>query len=83
MRTLYFHPLSNIPGPKSWIVSRLPFIRHLLQGSIVQQIDLIHEKYGGVVRTGPDEVSFAVPDAWQDIYELRSGHPPVSKDETW
>jgi hypothetical protein len=32
----------------------------------------LHRRYGPVVRTAPDELSYNVEEAWQDIY----GKPP-------
>lgn len=33
----------------------------------------MHEKYGPVVRIAPDELAFAEPQAWKDIYGHRTG----------
>ena len=43
----------------------------------------IHEKYGEAVRIAPDEVSFATPDAWHDVYATRSGRNPFEKNPMW
>ncbi|KAL8670590.1 MAG: hypothetical protein Q9168_004883 [Polycauliona sp. 1 TL-2023] len=39
----------------------------------------LHAKYGPVVRTGPDELSFIGPQAWQDIYTSKPQLPKVKK----
>ncbi|KAL8687684.1 MAG: hypothetical protein Q9218_006217 [Villophora microphyllina] len=39
----------------------------------------LHAKYGEVVRTGPDELSFISPSAWQDIYVTKPQLPKPSK----
>lgn len=43
----------------------------------------IHEKYGEAVRIAPNEVSFATPDAWQDVLATRSDRNPFSKNPMW
>ncbi|KAK5144603.1 hypothetical protein LTR04_001512 [Oleoguttula sp. CCFEE 6159] len=68
---IYLHPLRHIPGPKAAAASRIPHIRHLLGGSIVQNLEQMHAQYGDVVRVTPDELSFISGEtAWQDIYGL-------------
>lgn len=85
---LYFHPLSKIPGPKINAISRIPYARHLLAGTTVQNVTELHEKYGEAVRISPNEVSFTSGEtAWQDIYGFRTGkmkgHPNMPKDPAW
>nr|AVY05535.1 cytochrome P450 monooxygenase [Nodulisporium sp.] len=81
IRNLYFHPLSSVPGPKLWSSSRLPFVRALLRGSLIHDVEKLHRKYGPVVRIAPDEVTFAQPEAWTDI--LRADRPMFLKDPVW
>ncbi|KAI0548665.1 cytochrome P450 [Xylaria curta] len=78
---VYFHPLSNIPGPYAWSASRLPFIFSLLRGTIVHDFQNFHRKYGPIIRIAPNEVTFAGPDAWSDILQQRSGQ--FLKDPVW
>ncbi|SPQ27093.1 67ae26ce-880a-443c-9037-8ef0263fdfe6 [Thermothielavioides terrestris] len=80
---LYFHPLAKIPGPRSWAATRLPFIRALLGGTIVHDIQKLHRRYGPVLRIAPDEVTFANAEAWNDIFQPRPGCPQFLKDPTW
>lgn len=40
----------------------------------------LHEKYGDIVRTGPDSLSFADPDAAKELYAERPGAPELRKD---
>ncbi|TVY62847.1 Cytochrome P450 monooxygenase aclL [Lachnellula suecica] len=80
---VYFSPLANLPGPKSWSASRLPFILSLLGGNIVKDVEKIHRKYGKIVRIAPNEISFAHVDAWTEIFQGRPGHAPYSKDPVW
>lgn len=85
---LYFHPLSKIPGPWINAISRVPYGRHLLAGTTVQNVTRLHEKYGEAVRVSPNEVSFISGEtAWQDIYGFRTakmkGHSNMPKDPAW
>ncbi|KAJ5647415.1 cytochrome P450 [Penicillium lividum] len=82
---VYFHPLAHLPGPRTWAATRLPFIRALLRGTIVHDFEKLHRQYGLVVRTAPDEVSFASGDAWTTIYANinRTEHRQFLKDPLW
>lgn len=75
--TLFFHPLSRFPGPKSWIA--FPILKSLAQvrGQLDFQIREFHEYYGSVIRCGPNELSFTCPAAWKDIYG--HGHSELPK----
>lgn len=44
---------------------------------------MIHEEYGDAVRIAPNEVSFATPDAWRDVYTTRLGKPSFAKNPVW
>ena len=46
------------------------------QGQLPYRIRELHDKYGTVVRTGPDELSFTHEDAWKDIYSKRESSRP-------
>ncbi|KAL2075912.1 hypothetical protein VTL71DRAFT_855 [Oculimacula yallundae] len=70
---LYMHPLSHIPGPPLWIISRLPFAYNLVLGRLPYTISSIHAKYGPVVRLAPNEISFITEEAWDDIYTVQKG----------
>ncbi|KAK1985684.1 trichothecene C-15 hydroxylase [Colletotrichum cereale] len=65
---LYFHPLSKVPGPKLYAISWIPRLWHQqVRGTHWKDLVALHEKYGRIVRTGPDEVSNASAKAWDDI----------------
>ncbi|KAL1620285.1 hypothetical protein SLS56_009719 [Neofusicoccum ribis] len=70
---LYFHPLRKYPGPKYAVMSGLPYIYWSTSGDLVAWIRTQHEKYGEVVRLGPDRLSYISPQAWKDIYGHRTG----------
>lgn len=80
---IYFHPLSKFPGPKSWAATYVPYIRGIFTCTLVQSFAEIHQKYGDVVRVGPNEISIASEEAWREIYGHRTGHKEALKDTTW
>ncbi|KAM7213239.1 cytochrome P450 [Rhypophila decipiens] len=80
---LYLHPLSRIPGPPAWCASRLPFVLSLVRGTIVHDFERLHRKYGPILRVAPDEVTFAQPEAWNDIFLPRQDQKPFLKDRLW
>ncbi|KAI1865447.1 uncharacterized protein JN550_008204 [Neoarthrinium moseri] len=69
---LYFHPLSQFPGPFLMRISRLPYIYRFTRGALPYYMLEIHEKYGEVVRVAPNELAFANPAAWNDIQGHRT-----------
>ncbi|KAK9440015.1 Cytochrome P450 CYP65BH1 [Metarhizium brunneum] len=83
VHNIYFHPLSKFPGPKSWAATYLPYIRGIFTCNLVQSFAEIHQKYGDVVRVGPNEISIASEEAWREIYGHRPGHKEALKDTTW
>ena len=72
---LYFHPLSKFPGPKAAAATPIPFVVRLLNGRSVDWTSSLHSQYGDIVRILPDELSFVLPEAWQDIFNSRSPLP--------
>src|SRR4051812_40733897 len=63
---LWFHPLSAFPGPKWAAVSSLWTIRRWLSGNYVHEIEKLHNQYGVVVRTAPNQLSFNSGSSWKD-----------------
>jgi cytochrome P450 len=72
---LFFHPLSEYPGPMTASATRVPLTYALLCGQGPKWIRTQHEKYGNVVRVAPDELSYMTADGWRDIY----GATPTAK----
>jgi hypothetical protein len=73
-----FGPLSKFPGPPLRAVSIIPTIWEMIHGRDASDHTALHNKYGPVVRTGPNRLSFAGgAQAWKDIYGLRKGHAPA------
>ncbi|CVK85157.1 hypothetical protein FPRO06_07670 [Fusarium proliferatum] len=84
----FFHPLRHVPGPKLNAISRIPYLKHHLDGTAPFYLRELHEKYGDIVRYSISEVSFISGDtAWTDIYGHRTGqlkgHPTLEKDPAW
>lgn len=77
---IYFHPLSHFPGPESFAASRIPSVRNVLKGQLLYRISELHEQYGEVVRTAPDELAFSSAQAFQDIYSKHQGRASFPKD---
>lgn len=80
LHNIYLHPLSKYPGPRLAAASRLWYCYHCYRGSLVHTLHQLHEKYGDVVRTAPDELSYTDPSAWNDIYGHRLGKAELMKD---
>ena len=78
---LFFHPLRKFPGPVTSAVSNLPLIAAGLRGDGVQWVVELHQKYGGIVRVAPNELSFSSNGAYKDIYgHKKAGLPTLEKD---
>ncbi|PVI01651.1 cytochrome P450 oxidoreductase [Periconia macrospinosa] len=71
IRTRYKSGLSRIPGPFIASISNLWKISAVYHGEIHTQQVKVHEKYGPVVRIGPNDVSFASASAAKQIYRSR------------
>ncbi|CAH0051550.1 unnamed protein product [Clonostachys solani] len=77
---LYFHPLAKYPGPFLAKISPIYSIWGLFRGRWPFDVHQLHLKYGPVLRTMPNELTFTDPQAWKDIYGHRQGHPQFHKD---
>ncbi|KAF2677430.1 benzoate 4-monooxygenase cytochrome P450 [Lentithecium fluviatile CBS 122367] len=78
-RLRYLHPLARFPGPPLAAISNFPYSKSYLGGRQPYDFLALHEKYGPVVRTAPNELSFSTPEAWRDIYGQRNGHQTFTK----
>ncbi|KAF2500018.1 cytochrome P450 [Lophium mytilinum] len=77
---LYLHPLRAYPGP-FWARScRFWYINYALRGELPFSVYHAHQKYGPVVRVGPDELSYADPESWKEIYGHRPDRGHIPKD---
>ncbi|KAF4539469.1 Cytochrome p450 protein [Lasiodiplodia theobromae] len=70
---VYFHPLSKYPGPISAASTNLAYWSATVRGDLLPWVQDIHKKYGEIVRTGPNTLSYTNPEAWKDIYGHRTG----------
>ncbi|OAG38725.1 hypothetical protein AYO21_07078 [Fonsecaea monophora] len=78
---IYFHPLAHYPGPILARASHLWRLKGYLYGTEAHDILEAHNKYGGVVRLAPDELSYVSPIAWKQIYGHKTaGQPECPKD---
>ncbi|RWA04907.1 hypothetical protein EKO27_g10196 [Xylaria grammica] len=68
VQLLFFHPLAKYPGPKLAAISDLWWVWGLSTQRLPFIIRDLHKKHGDVVRTGPNELSFATAEAYQDIH---------------
>ncbi|KAM5353465.1 hypothetical protein ACJ41O_000115 [Fusarium nematophilum] len=70
---LCFHPLRKYPGPKSWAITAIPYIRSYVSGQGHRNVHELHQKYGPIVRVAPDELAFCSAEAWEAIMGHRKG----------
>ncbi|KAI1404833.1 cytochrome P450 [Hypoxylon fuscum] len=75
VRNLYFHPLSEFPGPFLGRASLLWRFIHTGSGKIHLSIERLHQKYGPIVRVSPNELSFASAESWKAIYGHSTERP--------
>ena len=80
---LYLHPLARFPGPKTWILSRLPISRAIKKGSFIHALKDLHDQYGPIVRYGRNDISFIDPQARQDIYGHHGGAQNFPRNALW
>lgn len=65
---LLFHPLAALPGPKLAAISPWWQIRKII---VAKPYELaLHDKYGPVVRTAPNEVVCNSKEAFDAIYSI-------------
>ncbi|KAG8157410.1 hypothetical protein KVR01_012794 [Diaporthe batatas] len=71
---LYFHPLAKYPGPKIYAASNIPFQWGTnIGGKLTVESRHLHEKYGPIVRVGPNHLSADGSIAWPQIFQHRPG----------
>ncbi|KAK4184431.1 cytochrome P450 [Podospora australis] len=68
-----FHPLRRVPGPKLAAISNIWQAKYVRDGKVRQLVRDVHEKYGPVVRVGPDEVWVSSPEGFKAIYGASNG----------
>ncbi|KAI0485459.1 isotrichodermin C-15 hydroxylase [Xylaria cf. heliscus] len=70
---IYFHPLRKYPGPFLQRAAKLPWSFQHAIGVQAHRTQKLHERYGPVVRIGPNHLAFTDTRAWKDIYGHRVG----------
>ncbi|WYZ44180.1 hypothetical protein EsH8_VII_000616 [Colletotrichum jinshuiense] len=70
---LFLHPLRRYPGPLLMRATRATYCYRLARGTLPFDMLDLHQKYGDVVRIAPDELAFADPSAWKEIFGHRTG----------
>lgn len=65
---LTIHPLASVPGPRLAAVSNIWHTYHARNGRMRELGLSLHQKYGRMVRVGPNEVWFDSKEAFQVIY---------------
>ncbi|CAG8978252.1 hypothetical protein HYALB_00009149 [Hymenoscyphus albidus] len=68
---LYFHPVSQLPGPKLAAVSNVWYAYHWITGKYPMAVEKALEQYGDVVRIAPNEIVFIDPRAASGTKTLR------------
>ncbi|KAL4939692.1 cytochrome P450 [Aspergillus oleicola] len=61
-------PLSSIPGPRVFAITKWRLALEDYRGTRTRYMQILHEKYGAVVRIGPNEVSFNSLSALRTLY---------------
>ncbi|KAL2690156.1 hypothetical protein Neosp_004224 [[Neocosmospora] mangrovei] len=69
-----FSPLRAIPGPFLSRFTDLWYLWRLYRGQFEQENLELHERYGPIVRLGPNRYSFSHPDALKAIYGPSAAH---------
>lgn len=69
---IYFHPLSSYPGPIAAKMTDLYSTYHAWKGDRHLEFWRCHEKYGSIVRFGPNSLSFNTSTALKEIYGYKA-----------
>ncbi|KAL4887213.1 putative cytochrome P450 [Aspergillus karnatakaensis] len=67
---LYWHPLAGYSGPLLARTTPLykPYVELVGRGCLVHKLEDLHAVYGDVVRIGPNELHYAAPSVYFEIY---------------
>ncbi|KAJ5128103.1 hypothetical protein N7448_008882 [Penicillium atrosanguineum] len=74
----FFSPLSEVPGPKlAAATTWWSAYQQAIRGRSMHHICMsLHEKYGGIVRIGPNRLHFNHPTMYDEIYRRRWDKDP-------
>lgn len=71
---IYFHPLAKFPGPKLYAASDFPLAyKSFIQGRFYREALPLHEKYGDIVRIGPNTLAIDGRVGWNDVFGHKTG----------
>jgi hypothetical protein len=74
----FFHPLGNIPGPFWARKTHLWKAYHMWKRDLAPVVLDAHQKYGPVIRIGPNDVNFQSRDAIDPIYKVGRSMPKTT-----
>ncbi|KAE8381592.1 cytochrome P450 monooxygenase [Aspergillus bertholletiae] len=77
---LFFHPLSQYPGPKLAALTNWCVAFHAWKGDLHLQNRAWHDQYGDIVRSGPNTLWFNSRSMFTDIYSPGAN---VCKPDAW
>ncbi|KAF2652208.1 cytochrome P450 3A17 [Lophiostoma macrostomum CBS 122681] len=82
---LYFHPLKSYPGPKHLAAfGSFHSYKNQIAGTWHKYMLEVHEKYGPIVRIGPDHLAVDGSIGWPDIYDhKRANRPEFGRIVKW
>lgn len=66
----FLHPLAKFPGPFLASISNLWKVYECYTTDFPRRMCAVHEKYGPVVRVGPNDLIFNQPEAIPGIYKM-------------
>ncbi|PSR74949.1 cytochrome P450 [Coniella lustricola] len=69
---IFLHPLASCPGPLLAKITDIPQVWHSYRGDRHLEFWRLHERYGPVVRFGPNSLSFNSSAALKEIYGFKS-----------
>jgi hypothetical protein len=76
------HPLRRYPGPKLYAAFYFPWGFWYRSGRWHDRVLELHDHHGPVVRVAPNELSYNLPDAWEDI-NGRGGSRAENRRPEW
>ncbi|KAJ5613839.1 cytochrome P450 [Penicillium herquei] len=66
---IFLSPLASVPGPLLGKITTWYQVYLSMRGNVHRDLVELHEKYGSVVRMGPNTVSVVDPEAFREIYK--------------
>lgn len=75
----FIHPLAKYPGPFLASLTDLWQVREFMSLKQPYNLTTLHEKYGSVVRYGPDKLSITDEEAIKIIYQSGARYMPKTE----